>query len=594
MSELFLQILNMSISASWLALVVLAARLLLKKAPKWVNVLLWGIVAVRLACPFTMESILSLIPSGETIPPDILLDPTPTIQSGIPVINEAVNPIITETFRPVGLSSVNPLQVFTAVAAQVWLLGMMGMALHAVVSYLKLWIRVDTAVKLRTNIYQSEAVASPFVLGFLRPKIYLPFDMEAADMAHVIAHEQAHIRRRDHWWKPLGFALLTLHWFNPLMWLAYILLCRDIELACDEKVIKELGTDQRADYSQALLSCSVNRARIAACPLAFGEVGVKARVKSVLNYKKPAFWVIVIAVILCVTVAVCFLTDPILEKDWGVENIRITTSWKGVIQLRLDYNHIWGGKAVSLLAEDEPEYTADGSVPYDGALGRYRIMISFGDADRTAAFRDKFPVGQVCELENAPEVFGGSIKVKVVCPADHGFVIYAGSDIPFTVEEESSTGEVLFGTWIIPLTKVSLDVPRLAAGVYIPTNCPYMNPLSSNFPINLSQDYRYTVTDNSFVTEHFTAAGTNTVVTPVNWQWKTMDEARKDLTFLEGQAFFDLVLDENCLYQKLEDRLHLLQDENTLYLIHGGPHSHSIERLWCVYILTPESEYTGT
>ena len=213
--------------------------------------------------------------------------------------------------------------------------------------------------------------------------------------------------------------------------------------------------DQKRAYSTALLNCSVHRRRIAACPLAFGEVGVKARVKSVLNYKKPAFWIIVIAVILCAALAVCFLTDPILEKDWGVEDIRITTSWKGVIQLRLDYNHIWGGQAVSLLAEDAPEHTGDGSVPYDGALGRYRIMISFGDAGRTAAFREKFPVGQVCELENAPEIFGSSLKVKVVCPADHGFVIYVGSDIPFTVEEESSTGEVLFGTWLIPLTKVS-------------------------------------------------------------------------------------------------------------------------------------------
>ena len=151
---------------------------------------------------------------------------------------------------------------------------------------------------------------SPFVLGLIKPKIYLPFNMNEKDMEHVVAHEMAHIRRKDHLWKPLGFILLTLHWFNPLMWLGYVLLCRDIELACDEKVIKELDHDARADYSQALLTCSVNRRMIAACPLAFGEVGVKDRVKSVLNYKKPAFWIIIAAIVACVAVAVCFLTNP--------------------------------------------------------------------------------------------------------------------------------------------------------------------------------------------------------------------------------------------------------------------------------------------
>ena len=183
-------------------------------------------------------------------------------------------------------------------------------ALYTAISYWRLRRKVDTAVRYEDNIFQSENVGSPFVLGIIKPKIYLPFKMDEQDMEHVVAHEQAHIRRKDHWWKPLGFLLLTIHWFNPLMWLAYVLLCRDIELACDEKVIKELGNEQRADYTQALVACSVNRRMIAACPLAFGEVGVKERVKSVMNYKKPAFWIIILAVIACVVVVVCFLTNP--------------------------------------------------------------------------------------------------------------------------------------------------------------------------------------------------------------------------------------------------------------------------------------------
>ena len=311
MSELFLKIINMSISASWLILAVLILRLVLKKAPKWVNVLLWGIVAVRLICPLSFESALSLIPSSETIPLDIEMAAKPTIDSGVPAINSVVNPVLFSFAPPQHvLTSANPLQIWIPILNIIWLIGVGALLLYTAVSYWRLCRKVDTAVRYKGNIFQSENVSSPFVLGIIKPRIYLPFNMNGQDLEHVVAHEQAHIRRKDHWWKPLGFLLLTIHWFNPLMWLAYVLLCRDIELACDEKVIKELGNEQRADYMQALVACSVNRRMIAACPLAFGEVGVKERVKSVMNYKKPAFWVIIIAVIICVGVAACFLTNP--------------------------------------------------------------------------------------------------------------------------------------------------------------------------------------------------------------------------------------------------------------------------------------------
>ena len=310
MSEFFLKIINMSISASWIVLAVLVLRLLLKKAPKWVNVLLWGIVAVRLVCPFSLESALSLIPTAETVSPGIMMDRTPQIDSGVPIINEVVNPIISGSFTPQPMASANPLQIWIPVAANFWILGMIVLLLYTAVSYWRVKRKVRTAVLLKENIFQSEHVVSPFVLGIIKPKIYLPFQMSQRDMSHVIAHEKAHISRKDHWWKPVGFLILTIYWFNPLVWLAYILLCRDIELACDEKVVKEFDTAQKADYSQALLSCSVGRRTIAACPLAFGEVSVKNRVKSVLHYKKPAFWVIVAAVVISVAVAVCFLTDP--------------------------------------------------------------------------------------------------------------------------------------------------------------------------------------------------------------------------------------------------------------------------------------------
>ena len=311
MSELFLKIVNMSISASWVVVAVLALRFCLKKAPKWVNVLLWGIVAARMVFPFSIESVLSLIPSAETISPTIMMEQSPSVQTGVPALNHVINPVISGSFTPAPGASANPLQIWIPVLAGIWLFGIVALFLYSAVSYCRLRRKVCEAVILRDNIYQSENVCSPFVLGIIRPKIYLPYHMDSREVGHVIAHEQTHIRRKDHWWKPLGFLLLTIHWFNPLMWLSYVLLCRDIELACDEKVIGKMGNAQRADYTQALVACSVDRRLIAACPLAFGEIGVKERVKSVMNYKKPAFWIVLASVIVCAVIAVCFLTNPI-------------------------------------------------------------------------------------------------------------------------------------------------------------------------------------------------------------------------------------------------------------------------------------------
>ena len=351
MTGLFLKVINMSISASWLVLAVLTCRLVLKKAPKWVNVLLWGIVAVRLLFPFSVESALSLIPSAETVSPEIMMDAAPTIHTGISAINSVVNPVISQSLAPAPGAGVNPLQIWIPVLAAVWLIGVVGLLAYTGATYWRLRRKVDTAVLFRDNIFQTENVSSPFVLGIIRPRIYLPFRMDEQDIQHVAAHELAHIRRRDHWWKPLGFLLLTVYWFNPLMWLAYVLMCRDIELACDEKVIKELDSEQRADYTQALLTCSVNRRMVAACPLAFGEVGVKARVKSVMNYKKPAFWIVAVAVIACVAVAVCFLTNPVVQHKsltWAQ-----TLSVDDVGQIELVVMPQDKDKAYKILSEDE-------------------------------------------------------------------------------------------------------------------------------------------------------------------------------------------------------------------------------------------------
>ena len=316
MAAVFLKLLNLSISASWLVLAVLVLRLISKRSPKWVNVLLWGIVALRLVLPFSIESALSLIPSAETVSPAaVQFDPAPTITSGVSIIDNAVNPSLSEHFAAVPTASVNPLYVWTEIAGWVWLIGLGAMLLYALVSYLRLRRRVSVSLPIRDRIYLCDAISSPFILGVVKPHIYLPSGLDEVQRQNVLAHERAHLARRDHWWKPLGFALLAVYWFNPVLWLAYTLLCRDIELACDEKVIRDMDVAAKKAYSIALLSCSTHRNQISACPLAFGEVGVKERVRNALHYKKPAFWVVAASVAVCVVVAVCFLTDPPTDTD---------------------------------------------------------------------------------------------------------------------------------------------------------------------------------------------------------------------------------------------------------------------------------------
>lgn len=310
MEAFWLKLVNLSIMASWLVLAVLLIRLVFRKAPKWVSCLLWGLVALRLICPVSIASTFSLIPAAEPLPQDILDTQAPEIRSGVEIIDSFVNPALANAMSPTPGGSMNPMQLWAVVLSWIWAVGAAAMLLYALAGYLLLKHRVATATLLRENIKQSERVASPFVLGFFRPVIYLPYHAAEEDLTYVIAHEKAHIRRKDHWWKPVGFVLLAVYWFNPLLWAAYVLLCRDIEAACDEKVIREMGKEERRAYSTALLHCSVRHRVIAAYPLAFGETDVKGRIQGIMNYKKPALWVALLAVAATTLAAVCLLTVP--------------------------------------------------------------------------------------------------------------------------------------------------------------------------------------------------------------------------------------------------------------------------------------------
>ena len=321
MSGIFLKLLNLSISASWLVLVVLALRLVLKRAPKWVNVLLWGMVALRLMLPFSIESALSLIPSAETVSPEVVqFDPAPTITSSVEFIDNAVNPSLSESFAAAPSASANPLYVWTYLAGWVWLIGLAAMLAYALVSYLRLRRRVSASIPLRENIYVCDEVPSPFILGIVHPRIYLPSALDEAQRGSVLSHERAHLARRDHWWKPLGFALLAVYWFNPLLWLAYTLLCRDIELACDERVLKNLDPGSRVSYGRALLSLvAPKRARgqllSCATTMQLGRKSLRERITLIAKKPKMAAYTLVFVLVLSLVLTACTFTGAPAQPE---------------------------------------------------------------------------------------------------------------------------------------------------------------------------------------------------------------------------------------------------------------------------------------
>lgn len=314
MKELFTGILNISISAGILIIVCTLVRLIFRRMPKFVRCLMWLLVAIRLAVPFAIESPLSLLPAKEYVTVssndnvNIITDTEYSVEQ-INSLDETSTTEINNSVATENTAETNNIDVMYVLSI-VWLVGVVAMLIYALISYIRLRRLVDDAVLLRDNIYQSERAGTAFILGVIRPRIYVPYGLSLNELYMSISHEKAHISRRDHLVKPLGFIIAAVYWFNPLVWLAYILLCRDIELACDEKVIKKIGYDKKKDYSQALLNLSIPKKYISACPVAFGEVGINERIKNVLTMKKGKKIIIAVAVAICAVLAICFLTYP--------------------------------------------------------------------------------------------------------------------------------------------------------------------------------------------------------------------------------------------------------------------------------------------
>ncbi len=399
MGEIFSNLLNISVTAIYIILATVLVRTIFRNMPRKYLCLLWGITGLRLALPFSIESALSLIPSRETFTVNPYSSRAVHMNSGLPAVDSAVNEYIYNV--EIGWVHVpfdNPEPVITSkwdTLAYIWLAGTVIILLYGIISYIRVKRSVSTAVLLEGNVMQCETVKSPFILGIFKPKVYIPFDIDEATRNYVIAHENAHISRFDHITKPLSFLILAVYWFNPFVWLAYILFCRDVEKACDEKVVDSMDGESRKAYATALLQCAAGHRRITASPLAFGEVSVKGRIKSVMNYKKPAFWVIVISVVVCVIAAVCFLTSPETPNEKFYDNgqrVKITAETNGFVTEE-KYIILKAGQNTELsngtkftviynnLQTGEINVALDGT-PLENKFGKFPGSVTFYDTDK--------------------------------------------------------------------------------------------------------------------------------------------------------------------------------------------------------------------
>lgn len=578
MTNLFLTLFNKSIPACFLILAVMLLRLLLKKAPKALFPVLWAFVGLRLALPFLPESRLSVIPSPETLSYEtVRYAAHPTVQTGIYAVNSAVNPTLGKVFETPAGGSVSPLYVLTSVMGAIWVIGVIVMLFYAFFCYFHLKNRLKTAVLFRDNLYQSEAVTSPFVLGFIRPRIYLPFTLAEKDLDAVVAHEKAHIARGDVLWKLLGYLFLCVYWFNPLVWLAYILFCRDIEFACDERVIGQLAIEERAAYSEALLAASMPKARIAACPLAFGEGNVKERIKRVLSYKKPAFWVILIAVLACAALAVCFLTDPV---GFTVKNPAVGEYIPG---------------AEGMQGNVDTDYFT--SVSPDFAIG--------AGVDGVAVFKD--PKAAFETFRSLYENELGELRREFGLPAFsqktyssymiYGFQ-YTGTDGK-RFRFVSAFLDIYENSFINPRRDLSpspttADDSALIDGisvgdVFVTAECLYMSPLSSVWPGD-NDGFRYLVGADTFTLERQdTSLGVEPVELSVNWHWDLFPWTREELENesaiwnINATGLFNYT---TLRYQKLDDTLCLLEADGDLLLMKHNTGKPFL--VWSIYRLENE------
>lgn len=325
MQNLFLDVLNMSLTAAYVIAAIILIRLLIRKLPKKYSYLLWSVAAFRLCCPFSFQSVLSIFNLGifdmsraqtesgaqlKYVADNIIYEEIPQVTVGLPYANTIINNSLPPA-EPT--ASINPMQIIIAVLAVLWVIGMAAMLGYGIISFIRIRRSMNTAMRLKDNVYQSDKVSSPFILGIVKPKIYIPFGLDEDTLRYVLTHEKYHLRRFDHIAKIAAYIILSVHWFNPLCWAAFILMGTDMEMSCDEKVLA--GEENiRKEYSTSLLSFATDRRFPSPGPLAFGETGVRSRIKNALNFRKPKLWAAVIAVIVCIVAAVACISNPMFMR----------------------------------------------------------------------------------------------------------------------------------------------------------------------------------------------------------------------------------------------------------------------------------------
>ncbi len=652
LDTVFMRVLDMTRTGSLVILAVLVARLLLKKAPKVFSYGLWAVVLFRLLCPVSLEAPVSVIPDIRPVSESYTLAEVPVSPLGagtaaLQAVGDAVNGGLgiqqIPTTMPDGNGGVAYVQslwweVWVLVGQYIWLAGLVCMGIHAVISYARLKKQLLTASPLGENIYMADGIASAFVLGLLRPRIYLPSALEKKEQSYILLHEQHHIRRLDHFFKALGFLALCVHWFNPLVWLAFVLAGKDMEMSCDEAVIRKLGEGVRGDYAASLLSLATGRRILVGMPLAFGEGDPKSRIRNLANWKKPTAWILVISLVLCLAVALVLLTNPMASRSVAMDgkNVADLEPEKIVSQI-LRIHRLEDLSEVRISPENfEIQLTGDFDWYESPAVSFffYKDKACYGAQLRIFPEENRFYVTQqeqipapdreylflyyLQALQYLPKEQIGSISSHadsyIVTMMEDGTPADFDTSVTYT---SRGVGEI--DGWFIHLRVLPMysapdggytgkgekeihlffggngkevDAQLYPGTTYVSYQCIYMNPLSSYAAIGGDSGYVYRIHEDCFESVHRTYGAQNLIDVP-RWQWQPFPYTREQwesLFFPEGLWYFDIfAYYDEILYQPLTAGKFLLRVDGDLWLVELHADKRAGVYLWSVYSLVPQS-----
>ena len=653
------KLLNMSLTASVAIVLVILLRLLLKKAPKVISYALWGVVLFRLLCPVSIGSSFSLynlfdVPteaSGtltsvmEYVPSNIVHTEYPSVALPVPGISDAINEAL-----PQGQEQLvaDPLEAPMSFATYIWMAGVLVMVIYSIVSYVRLRSKLSVVVPLRDNIFIADDIKSPFVVGLFRPKIYLPCNLGEQEQTYIILHEQHHIKRLDHVAKALAFLALAIHWFNPLVWVAFILASKDMEMSCDEAVIRKVGVDVRADYSASLLTLATGRRIIAGTPLAFGEGDTKGRINNLSKWKKPAVWVVLIAVLACIVLAVGLLTNPSathLNEIIGEDGYTILNQEKHEFELTISKSalpdSIYSEKGCDFEENEVIVYSTDTTKIYlmhaqlanegnDRMYFEFNYSYEYPDSGQILLPYQVKEEGYFVNLMSKNISDSVAVYENAVALRGHGpgerFTLYIDTEVcqtasdylvipvfcnALTYTKGDGESEPVVGTSDKGFDFFDNAAELIQGTAYVSYQCIYMNPLSSYAAVGGDSGYRYIINENAFVimnrnSGNIVSINSNPSVdtaesTPVSyeadvekWEWQEFPYTDEEWEALYSPGGFGGMKNiseqfDEILYQPLEKNRFLLRVDGDLWLVELRSNDRMGTYLWSIYSLVPES-----